>query len=153
MAFDDREDRNQIPCIIDEGIIANRRDMLRVLRDLGHVRYAEFIGEEVHGHGEGIVSNVYAHDRAATIIANKRLYLNVNGFDYLKLSRPEADITTFDLIVGTRILRLEPLSDPLREGRLGERGFLQVYEDEDMIVAELSEDEIAELLQDEERDD
>ncbi|HEY9722959.1 MAG TPA: hypothetical protein V6D47_13185 [Oscillatoriaceae cyanobacterium] len=113
--MDERESRNQIPCIVDEGIVSNRRDMVRILRDLGHVRYTDIFEDRVRTSGEGYVMRVFAKDQGATIVVNKRLNINVNGFDYLRLSRMEDDSAAIDLIDDRRTVRLVPLSDPITD--------------------------------------
>lgn len=154
MAWDDREDRNRIPCIVDQGIIANRKDMVRVLRDLGHVRYADMVGDDVRATGEGIVSHVFAHEAAATIVANKRLYLNVNGFDYLRLGKADEEQPAFDLVAEDRTLRLEPLSDPIKDGTgLEEATYVSAEALNGLMGAHLTEEDLAELFQDDEADD
>lgn len=113
--MDERESRNRIPCIVDEGIISNRQDMLRVLRDLGHVRYMDLYEDRVRSSGEGYVMRVFSKDDGATIFVNKRLYINVNGFDYLRLSRTEDENAAIDLVDDRRIVRLVPLTDPITD--------------------------------------
>ena len=153
MTWDDREDRNRIPCIVDAGIIANRKDMVRVLRDLGHVRYADLVGDDVRATGEGIVSSVFTHEAAATIVANKRLYLNVNGFDYLRLGAADEQ-PTFDLVCEDRTLRLEPLSDGLRDGTvIEEASYVSADALQGLMGTHLSEEDLAELFLDDEADD
>lgn len=154
MTWEERESRNRIPCIVDEGIIANRRDMVRVLRDLGHVRYADLVGDEVRASGEGVISHVFSHEAAATIVANKRLYLNVNGFDFLRLARVGEDGAAFDLVCEERTLRIEPLSDPLRDGgAIEETTYVSAEALNGIMGAQLSEEDLAELFMDEESDD
>ena len=153
MGWDEREDRNRIPCIVDEGIIANRKDMVKILRDLGHVRYAELRGEEVRATGEGIITNVCAHESAATVVANKRIYVNVNGFDFLRLTRVAGDLTAFDLVCEERTLRLEPLSDPIRDGHMVEEAhYVQAGALGGLIGHQLSEEDLAELFLDDDDD-
>lgn len=113
--MDERESRNRIPCIVDEGIISNRQDMLRVLRDLGHVRYTDLYEDRERSSGEGYVMRVFAKDDGATIFVNKRLYINVNGFDYLRLSRTEDENAAIDLVDDRRTVRLVPLTDPITD--------------------------------------
>lgn len=154
MAWEERESRNRIPCIVDEGIIANRRDMVRVLRDLGHVRYTDMIGDEVRAAGEGLVSQVFSHESAATIVANRRLYVNVNGFDFMRLTRGGEHAVAFELVFEARTLRLEPLSDPLRDGQvLEETAYISAEALGGLMGPQLSEEDLAELFQDEDSDD
>ncbi|MFP5504410.1 MAG: hypothetical protein ACLGIN_18145 [Candidatus Sericytochromatia bacterium] len=112
---DDREQKNKIQCIVDEGIVVNRRDMVRILRDLGHVRYTDFEEDQVRTAGEGYVTSVFANFKGSTIIVNKRLYINVNSFSYLRLSKLEDDTAAIDLVDDQRRVRLVPVSDPLQE--------------------------------------
>src|SRR5262245_11105931 len=96
--MDERERKNQIPCVIDSGVLTNYRDMQRILRDLGHVKYAESIDGQMHRDGEGYVMSVVSNAHSATVVAHKRLYLNVNGFDYLRLEPLDDGSTAFELI-------------------------------------------------------
>jgi hypothetical protein len=145
---DERELKNQIPCIVDEGIVANRRDMVRILRDLGHVRYQDMLDGRLRTEGEGFVTSVFSNQNGATIFVNKRLYINVNSFDYLRLGKTEDDGAAIDLVDEARTVRLLPLSDPLLDrqglvvepalvqsaggfGRIFEDGLAEVYLDED----------------------
>ncbi|MNY19345.1 hypothetical protein D3C86_1527730 [compost metagenome] len=114
-----RDRKNQLQCIVDEGLLVNRRDMVRVLRDLGPVRYQDLIDGKIAHQGEGIIVNVVANDQNATVILNKRLYLNVNAFDYLSLSADEVGGALVDLVSDQRTLRLIPTSDPMQEQEHG----------------------------------
>jgi hypothetical protein len=113
--MDERERKNQIPCVIEAGVLTNYRDMQRILRDLGHVKYAEVIDGQVHRDGEGYVMSVVSNGHSATVVAHKRLYLNVNGFDYLRLEPMDDGSTAFELIDSCRTLRLVPQVDPISE--------------------------------------
>lgn len=114
--MDERESKNRIPCVIEAGVLTSPRDMQRVLRDLGHVRYVELVDDVVQREGEGYVMSVVSHPSNATVVAHKRLYLNVNGFDYLKLVPVSDSVTAFDLVIDAyRTLRLLPQTDPLAE--------------------------------------
>jgi hypothetical protein len=103
------------PCIIDTGIVVNKQDMLRLLSDLGQVRYMHLQDGQLHSQGEGYVMEVFADPERSTLIANHGIYLNVYSFDCLELKQsPESD-SYFDLIQEGRQLRLIPLSNPLKE--------------------------------------
>ncbi|MDX2272770.1 MAG: hypothetical protein NW237_12625 [Cyanobacteriota bacterium] len=111
------------PCIVDVGTIIQKRDMLRLLADLGRVYYVDLLDGQVNRQGEGYVMEVYRDPDAATMIVNRSLYVNVNSFDYLMIDilnnqdsqdYPEA-CSVFDLVQENRILRLIPLSDPLSD--------------------------------------
>ncbi|MBC7541906.1 MAG: hypothetical protein H7338_04170 [Candidatus Sericytochromatia bacterium] len=113
--MDEREVKNQIPCVIESGVLTNYRDMQRILRDLGHVRYAEVVDGDVRHEGEGYVMSVVSNGHSATVVAHKRLYLNVNGFEYLRLAPIDHQSTAFELVDSCRTLRLIPQVDPIAE--------------------------------------
>jgi hypothetical protein len=123
--MDERERKNQIPCVIDAGVLTNHRDMQRILRDLGHVKYAEIIDGHVNRDGEGYVMSVVANGHSANVVAHKRLYLNVNGFDYLRLEPMDDGSTAFELV--------DPISECLGADEVDETARLL----EDPLDAEL----------------
>lgn len=101
----------QIPCIIENGIVYGLKDIYRIIRDMGHVRYAEVVDGHIRVSGEGYIMSVVANHHSATVIANRRIYLNVCGFDYLNI-RTEADGNVhFELVDPRRLLRLTPAAD------------------------------------------
>lgn len=80
---------NQIPCIIDQGVVFNKKDMCRILQSLDRIQYTEVLqdsqaSEEIITR-EGVIVDVFEDDTQATIFFNRRIYLNVNSFDYLKI--------------------------------------------------------------------
>lgn len=103
------------PCIIDTGVIVNKRDIQRLLSDLGRVRYQHLEDEKLRSQGEGYVQEVFADPNRSTLVANHTLYLNVCSFDYLELNQSDQEEPYFDLIQDRRILRLIPLSNPLQD--------------------------------------
>lgn len=107
--------RSPAPCIIDTGIIVNKRDMQKVLADLDRVRYLHIQGGKPLSRGEGYVVEVFADPHHATIVTNHSLYLNVNSFDCLELKQGVKSQTYFDLVQEGRILRLVPLTSPLKD--------------------------------------
>ncbi|EAW38660.1 hypothetical protein [Lyngbya sp. PCC 8106] len=115
MSYDQLDCRVSAPCIIDTGIVVNKRDMQKLLVDLGRVRYLHIQDGQVCNEAEGYVVEVFASEQQATLVANHSLYLNVNSFDYLELKQSPENETYFDLIQEGRLLRLIPLSDPLEE--------------------------------------
>lgn len=113
------------PCIVDVGTVVNKRDMHRLLADLGRVRYLDIVDQQICRQGEGYVMEVYADPHCATLIANAALYLNVYSFDYLTLEvltmeavEESSDPTpqpVINLVQDNRILRILPLSNPLMD--------------------------------------
>ena len=115
MSYDQLNCRVSAPCIIDTGIIVNKRDMQKLLVDLNRVRYIYIQDEQVRSEGEGCILEVFADEHQATIVANNALYLNVDSFDYLELHKSPNQQTYFDLVQDGWLLRLIPLSNPLQE--------------------------------------
>ncbi|MBE9139117.1 hypothetical protein IQ254_18275 [Nodosilinea sp. LEGE 07088] len=103
------------PCLIDSGIIVNKTDMLRLLQDLGQVRYRHLQDNVVLAEDQGLVMEVFADGQQATLVANHTLYINVFSFDCLELGKTESDGHYFDLVQDNRRLRLMPLSDPMHD--------------------------------------
>ena len=98
------------PCIVDEGILINHDDIKRLLVDLCHVYYVQTIEGQITSEGKGFIQQVFSDPHQSTIIANQKIYLNINSFDYLQLSKSTEDRTCFDLIQDNRCLRLIPVS-------------------------------------------
>lgn len=103
------------PCIINSGAIVNKRDMQRLLADMGRVRYLHLEDGQVQSEGEGYIREVFADPQQATIVANHALYLNVYSFDYIELRQSTEEGAYLDLVQDCRLLRLIPLSNPLKE--------------------------------------
>ncbi|MCC3414403.1 MULTISPECIES: hypothetical protein [unclassified Microcoleus] len=112
---DQLNNRVVAPCIIDTGIVVNKRDIKRLLFDLGRVRYLHIQDGKIYSEGEGYVLEVFANPDRSTLIANHALYLNVYSFDYLELKHSPEEGSYFDLMQDGRQLRLIPLSNPLQE--------------------------------------
>ena len=97
------------PCIVDNGIVVHKADMLRLLRGLRHVRYIHRQDNEITSTGEGCVMEAFSDPNQATLVANRSLYLNVHSFDYLEVIR-SGDETSFALVQDNRCLCLTPVS-------------------------------------------
>jgi len=103
------------PCLVDTGVVVNKADMMRLLRDLGQVRYCYSQDGHFIREGQGYVLDVFADGQQSTLVANCTLYLNVQSFDYLEMGDLNDSQTYFDLVQDNRCLRLIPLSNPLQE--------------------------------------
>jgi hypothetical protein len=103
------------PCIIDSGILVNKADIQRLLSDFGRVRYIHTLDGQLQSEGEGWILEVFADPERATLVVNRRLYLNVMSFDYLQLHQSPDQETYFDLIQDNRQLRLIPQSSALQD--------------------------------------
>ena len=97
------------PCIVDEGIIVNRDDIRRLLADLCHVRYVHKLGGQEASEGQGYVQEIFSDHYQSTLIANQKIYINLQSFDYLRLSVSTEGNTCFDLIQDSRQLSLMPV--------------------------------------------
>ena len=103
------------PCLVDNGVVINKVDMVRLLQDLGQVSYSHFEDGIVLSTGQGLVMEVFSDTQQATLVANQALYINVHSFDYLEMGRSGSHQSQFDLVHDNRRLRLIPLSDPIKE--------------------------------------
>ncbi|MEM6611587.1 MAG: hypothetical protein AAF652_04915 [Cyanobacteria bacterium P01_C01_bin.72] len=98
------------PCIVDEGIVINPDDIRRLLGDLGHVYYVHKIDEQETSRGEGYIQEIFNDNNQSTLIANKKIYINIYSFDYLRLSKSTDGEACFDLVQDNRQLSLIPIS-------------------------------------------
>jgi hypothetical protein len=103
------------PCLVDSGVVVNKSDMLRLLQDLGQVRYQHFQDGALLTEGGGFVMEVFTDGQQATLVANHTLYLNVCSFDFLEMGKINADQSYFDLVQDNRCLRLLPIYDPVQD--------------------------------------
>ena len=110
--MDYKNDENQISCLVEDGIIYSKRDMIRILRDLDRVTYTDFIDKSSVASGEGYVVEVYANSYDSTLVFNNRLHINVNGFDFLKITTKPDKLV--ELISGHRVIKLKPLTNILQ---------------------------------------
>ena len=106
------------PCIVDEGIVIDRDDIKRLLADLCHVCYVHTIDGRVSSEGQGFIQEIFSSPNQSTLIANGKIYLNTQSFDYLQLSKSTENRSCFDLVQDNRQLRLIPVSRTTQEGRL-----------------------------------
>ncbi len=98
------------PCIVDEGIVIKHDDIQRLLADLCHVRYLHKIGEQKTSEGEGYIQEIFSHPHQSTLIANRKIYINIQSFDYLRISRSTEQEACFNLIQDNLQLSLIPIS-------------------------------------------
>ena len=106
------------PCIVDEGIIVNPDDIKRLLADLYHVQYIHKIGDRETSRGEGYIQEIFNDPNQSTLIANKKIYINIESFDYLRLSKSTDDEAYFDLIQDSRQLSIVPICRTDRSGAI-----------------------------------
>jgi len=105
-----RSQKIPAPCIVDIGTIVNKDDIKRLLSDLCRVYYIHSLDDQVQSEGQGCVIEVFNEPNQSTLVANNNLYINIQSFDFLQLSKSEQEQTYFDLIQDNRQLRLIPIS-------------------------------------------
>ena len=98
------------PCIVDRGTLINHEDIKRLLADLCHVYYVHSMDGQITSEGKGFIQEIFNDSHQSTLIANQKIYININSFDYLQLSKCTSDESYFDLIQDNRQLRLIPIS-------------------------------------------
>jgi hypothetical protein len=133
------------PCIINEGTLVNKRDMLRMLETLDGVEYRWAVEDQEISAGEALVTQVFAGRSTATLLANNCLFINVNSFDYLRFWR-DGDKTRVELHQGSALLTLTPLLEelpdtqsPLTRQMLAEAG---VDEETYVLLEDDSDDDV-----------
>ena len=115
------DQESQIPCLIDQGIIFNKSDMIRILQGLDQVEYIEIIDNRELSKRECFITQIFENKQEATIFFNRRAYINVNSFDFIKIhfdpsEKALKDLTTYQIdlsMPGGRIIRLRTLTDPI----------------------------------------
>ncbi len=128
----------QIPCIVGKGVVMSKRDMMRVLKGFDHVLFTDTIDGELQIEDEAYVVEVFRNDIESTIVFNRRMHINVENFEYLRIIQSLPGIV--ELIEGHRTLRLEAVVDPfsnkdiLMTEVLENRARMEaLYEEEDII--------------------
>lgn len=148
--MDEKEAKNNIPCIIDNGILYNPKDIQRVLRDLGQVSYQHIIDGEIKASGEGYVVHVSANNSSANIIVNKRIYLNVSGFEYMKINTQD-DQAVIELVERYNTLKFTPMNILMSEENLNNTMMLSPVPDYSEL--DYDDEEFAEINFDDDLDD
>lgn len=112
------------PCIINEGTLINKRDMIRALETLECVDYKDFIDNKIMSEGEGIVLKILACPESSTIIINGSIFLNVFSFDHLTFYRNNSGETVIELVAASRSLQIIPREeDPKLISKIGQGSY------------------------------
>lgn len=135
----DQNNDKQIPCLIGNGVVTSKKDMMRVLRGFDHVKFTDMIDGKVEIEDEGFVVEVFSSDIDSTIVFNRRLHLNVKNFEYIKIRQYHRGVV--ELVEGHRTLRLEALSDPLTNKEMlmneaieNRENYEDMFEEEDILL-------------------
>lgn len=102
------------PCIVNEGILINKKDMLRALETLESVKYAYIVDDNVISQGEGVVVKVFSSQDTSTLVINGCLFLNIHSFNYLRFYAQDNGLTTIELVEDAKILQLISIEDDAR---------------------------------------
>lgn len=128
----------QIPCIVGVGVITSKKDMTRLLRGFDHVTYTDIIDDKVQSEEEAFVVEVFSSETESTVVFNRRMHINVENFEYLKILQNLPG--TVELIEGHRTLRIEAVNDPftnkdiLMSESIENRANIEgLYEEDDII--------------------
>lgn len=102
------------PCIVNEGTLINRKDMMRALETLESVKYTYIVDSDVISEGEGVVVKVFSSKETSTLVVNGCLFLNILSFNYLHFFTNEEGSTTIELVENSRTIQLSPIEDDSR---------------------------------------
>ncbi|MHB8842147.1 MAG: hypothetical protein ACYC56_10265, partial [Candidatus Aquicultor sp.] len=102
------------PCIVNDGILINRKDMLRALETLESVKYAYIVDGNVISQGEGVVVKIFSNSETSTLVVNGCLFLNILSFNYLRFYVQDNGLTTIELVEDLKTLQLTPIEEDAR---------------------------------------
>lgn len=128
------------PCIVNEGILINKTDMLRALETLETVRYSYIVDNETINQGEGVVVKVFSHPETSTLVVNGCLFLNILSFNYVRFSTQDNGLATMELVEDMRILQLTPIEEDNKRVHRIHREILTVNRFDEETPAELFDD-------------
>lgn len=124
---DKNEKKDKLQLIVNNGIVYNKKDILMLLRDIGNANFYEVINGNIVNKGKGFIYRVCANSEEPTLFLSGRVYINVNSFDYLRVSKAKSSNNTlFELVSDDRTIKLVPLlsdrtSNPLVKGSFADR--------------------------------
>lgn len=131
----DRPPRDPAPCIINEGAVVNKRDMLRALETLDGVAYTHTVDGRVISTGRALVAQVFASRETSTLLVNNCLFVNVASFEYLRFWQ-EDGVNKLALHQDSTVLTLTALTEdqPKPPSRFARQMFPEDVFDEDTFV-------------------
>lgn len=109
MTYHHNSEQLSAPCIVESGVVINKQDMLHLLNDVKQVKYVHILDEQVVNEGEGWIKEVFDEALRSTIVANNKLYINLQSFEYMKIEKSQEGETGFNLIQDNRQLKIIPL--------------------------------------------
>lgn len=136
---------NVAPCIINEGTIFNKKDMLRALETFENINYEYIVDGQVVAGGTGELVKVFASKNSATMIINNCVFINVLSFNYLNFRTLESGHTEVELMADSRILRMNSTNNESRPS--------MVVKDSQPSVDQFADEETFALLEESENED
>ncbi|MBS3908758.1 MAG: hypothetical protein KGZ93_03945 [Actinobacteria bacterium] len=125
------------PCIVNEGILINKKDMRRALETLESVKYTYNVDGDTISEGEGVVVKVFSNAETSTLIVNGCIFLNILSFNYLRFFPHDNNLSVIELVDDIKILKLTPVEeDNKRANRVNREIFAAAHYDEE-VPAEL----------------
>jgi hypothetical protein len=125
------------PCIVNEGILINKTDMLRAIETLESVRYSFIVDGEEMSSGQGIVVKVFASTDSATLIVNECIFVNIMSFNYLRFYINDENATAIELIEDSKVLRLAAMDNETGKSGLSNRSIFSDHSFDEETPAEL----------------
>jgi len=119
------------PCIVNEGVLINKKDMRRALETLEAVRYTYYVDGDIIFQGEGVVVKVFSSSDTSTLVVNGCLFLNILSFNYVHFFVQEDGLTTMELVENNRVLQLTPIEDTRKLSRINREIFAATHYDEE----------------------
>lgn len=104
--MNDRRPKSPPPCIINEGTVFRKKDMLRTLETLETVRFEQVVDGQVISTGQAVIAGIFASRSSATLLVNAYLYVNINSFDYLRFYINREGQTVVELNGDATVLKL-----------------------------------------------
>ena len=132
-----RVESGLVACFVNDGIIYQKKDMLRILSDLLFVRYEQYDSSDLKKSGEGRVFRVYNNTTNSSVLMNGRIYLNVNSFEYLQIhTDPNTNTSYFELFTPDFSIRIYPLDAEDKEVQwqmdtISDKDFFEGEQEED----------------------
>jgi hypothetical protein len=120
--------RTPAPCIVNEGILINRADIIRALETLESVKYSFTVDGSEMSCGNGVIVKIFANPDTSTLIVNGCLFINILSFNYLRFFVDESLATVMDLVEDGKALRLVSTDD---EGRRNNPANRNIFSDLD----------------------
>ena len=120
------------PCIVNEGILINKKDMRRALETLESVKYSYIVDGSIISEGEGVVVKVFSNSETSTLIVNGCIFLNILSFNYLRFFPYDNNLNVIELVDDVKILKLIPVEeDSKRANRINREIFAAARYDEE----------------------